>query len=746
MILNNVEKYSVEGDDFGGVQSKIDEKDFSKLYTILSGLYKNIYESIIREYASNAWDSHKDAGCENKPIMIKLDSDELIIQDYGIGMTSDTLENVYFNFLNSTKSDSNDFLGAFGLGSKSALSYTHTMFVESIKDGMLNKYMFSKESTGIPEYTLLVQEETDAGNGTKITIPLKQGDAIYFSRAIVSQLTYFPNVYVIDDITPFNNDYKLYEGKNFIATDANTNNITKICLGCVNYPIDWDELGFSNPLRIPVALKFNIGDLPVIPSRESIEYNKGVADIIKKKLDAACDEITKIYEKEGSLEYDNLKQYIDYLNSTNSISRKVELTKDFAIDVPTNSLNLKKATLKGTNNHVSIVNNIGVDYRYSHKTLSDSGRLVSSHRSGEISYNILTSTVYNFVLYNHDEDIANTRKNLYIRETQGRVVFIRKRKPTLSAYKKTILVGVPKKRWREVIKIHQHYAEQYVSDHVKKYSDLNYPLSWWRDRLRRNRTSPFITRLRDLRDKTISIGVPTFFTYHYKFANEDIKLSELRKRRWIVYGIKGHDDDNLIALFTNFRNVYDIYSIMTVAKNNEPLMDSLPNAISIEELLKSKHRQLIRIATSAKVEELISQKNTWLSEWGNDVYKLINSDIHEKSIKVREYLIENSLATTGRDELLEMINEFITDADLIDTELIKYAVEVKKYCDYMDDIQKDFKTGELCMPDSIDDYKRIKRLTSIMKSEGIRVNADWYVKDEFNSVLKLISDDTEETN
>jgi len=117
MILQNNTVNIIDGDSFGVVtESKINDKKLSKLFGILSGLYKNIEESIVREYASNCWDSHIMAGKQDVPIMIKLtdngDDSYISFQDFGLGMESDTMNKIYFNYLDSTKEENDSVIGA----------------------------------------------------------------------------------------------------------------------------------------------------------------------------------------------------------------------------------------------------------------------------------------------------------------------------------------------------------------------------------------------------------------------------------------------------------------------------------------------------------------------------------------------------------------------------------------------------------------------------------------------------------
>lgn len=47
----------------------------------------------------------------------------LEFKDFGIGMSEDTIMTVFTQYGNSTKNDSNDEVGGFGIGSKTAFCY-----------------------------------------------------------------------------------------------------------------------------------------------------------------------------------------------------------------------------------------------------------------------------------------------------------------------------------------------------------------------------------------------------------------------------------------------------------------------------------------------------------------------------------------------------------------------------------------------------------------------------------------------
>lgn len=119
MILKEENVIQIDGDIAEErFESKINKEKLSKLYGMLSGLYRNVPGSIIREYCSNAVDAMKEAGKEDEPIYVYLhretENSYLLIKDTGVGMSPDTMKNIYFNYLDSTKELSDDFIGSFG--------------------------------------------------------------------------------------------------------------------------------------------------------------------------------------------------------------------------------------------------------------------------------------------------------------------------------------------------------------------------------------------------------------------------------------------------------------------------------------------------------------------------------------------------------------------------------------------------------------------------------------------------------
>ena len=84
-----------------------------------SGLYSDKVRAVLREIGCNAHDAHVAAGSPSRPFLVKLPNaldDRFYIQDWGPGLSHDEVMQLYTTYFASTKQDSNDYTGAFGLG------------------------------------------------------------------------------------------------------------------------------------------------------------------------------------------------------------------------------------------------------------------------------------------------------------------------------------------------------------------------------------------------------------------------------------------------------------------------------------------------------------------------------------------------------------------------------------------------------------------------------------------------------
>jgi hypothetical protein len=285
MIVNNEDNGSVVS---SGLVSEVAFKIelAGKAFRMLSdGLYTNKQGSIVRELSCNALDSHKAVGKADVPFEIHLPSiyePTFSVRDFGLGMSPDMIENTYATYFKSTKDNSNDAVGGFGLGGKTPFCYTTSFSITSIYEGVKYFYTAMLGNNGVPVVSRFGEEPTDEINGVTIEFNVKERDYRRFGEEVVSQLRFFNvkptllnNVY---DLEFENIDYRETFG-NFRVSDSLDG--LYIVQGEVGYPVDMTELrdkvsdenlSLFN-LYTDGAMFFDIGQIEVTVSRESVQFS-----------------------------------------------------------------------------------------------------------------------------------------------------------------------------------------------------------------------------------------------------------------------------------------------------------------------------------------------------------------------------------------------------------------------------------------------------------------------------------------
>jgi hypothetical protein len=171
-------------------------RNSAKAFNILSsGLYANKVRAIIRELSCNAVDSHTAAGKMDTPFDVHLPNTLepwFSIRDYGTGLTHEQVSQIYTTYFESTKTNSNEFIGALGLGSKSPFSYTDNFTVTAVKDGVKGIYTAFINEAGVPSIALMMTEATDDPSGVEVKFAVNDRyDFDKFRQEASTVYTYF---------------------------------------------------------------------------------------------------------------------------------------------------------------------------------------------------------------------------------------------------------------------------------------------------------------------------------------------------------------------------------------------------------------------------------------------------------------------------------------------------------------------------------------------------------------------------
>lgn len=267
-------------------------KTTAKAFSILSSsLYSDKVLAPIRELSCNAYDAHVAAGKKDVPFEVKLPTalDQTFhVKDYGTGLSHEGVMRLYTTYFDSTKTESDDYIGALGLGSKSPFAYTDRFTVESRFNGMKMLYSAFINERGIPALVKLCEDQpTDELNGLTVSFVVRRGDEFVFADSARSALMFFsPAPTIIGTTsTPYKVE-KVAEGTNWYMRNRLSNETrapagTFVVQGAVAYPVDRGILQ-SNGLPADIyvlaganlTLVVDIGDVDVAPSREALSYTK----------------------------------------------------------------------------------------------------------------------------------------------------------------------------------------------------------------------------------------------------------------------------------------------------------------------------------------------------------------------------------------------------------------------------------------------------------------------------------------
>lgn len=309
--------------DIKEFKTSIDPKNLEFITTLLSSnLYSDPEQSFIREIVSNAWDSHVEAGTTDIPVIVKFSRDggyySVTIRDYGVGLSPERFQEVYCNIGSSTKRESNEFIGGFGIGKYSSLACSNTVYITSFYEGKAYYYVMVKSGNSITT-NLLMEKATQEKNGVEITVK-NIIDITPYEKAL-QYIIFFPNVYIYGSSNATTiNEAKLKRFTNFAAASINVS--SKLLLGNVLYPLQKYHLAFDVRDFIDkiestgIVIKFDVGEINITPNRENIIYSSDTIKKIEQRIRAAKAELDALVNKKVSKDYNDIIMYNDAISGT----------------------------------------------------------------------------------------------------------------------------------------------------------------------------------------------------------------------------------------------------------------------------------------------------------------------------------------------------------------------------------------------------------------------------------------------
>jgi hypothetical protein len=301
----------------------------AKAFSVLSAtLYKNPIRAIVRELSCNAIDAHKEAGNPN-PFQIGLPNafgSDFWVEDFGVGMTTEMVEKIYTTYFASTKDQSNDAIGGFGIGSKTPFAYTTQFSVRSRKDGKETTALCFLNDARIPQFKVVSVLDTKEGNGTKVSFVVRERDFDRFVQETITTCLFLEKMPAIvagrdefEESLPYHNSRKISAvefdscreqiGAGII--DEMTRSVLNrtfgsdpiIVMGNVPYRFDCDEVfadveGYKQGTTQRKVQRYyenkrifhcELGEITMQPSREVLSYDDKTKARLRKMFSGDFD-------------------------------------------------------------------------------------------------------------------------------------------------------------------------------------------------------------------------------------------------------------------------------------------------------------------------------------------------------------------------------------------------------------------------------------------------------------------------
>lgn len=289
-----------------------------KVFKILSSdLYTNKIRAVVRELITNMIDAHALNGNPEKFIIQvpgRLDP-RFVCRDFGPGMSDfdiqgdDNSPGLYNSYFSSSKAESNDFIGGFGLGSKSPFSYTDTFSITSYHKGEIRGYVAYMDGDGPQIKPTFVKEMgPDDKTGIEIVVPVEEKDFRNFAYEVSYIMRPFKDLAIINGLDreiDYFPDFDDYYGVNPERYWPDRGGLYAIYGGIV-YPIDGvirdrNWLSIRNEVNY---IKFPMGSLDIAPSREALSLDdrtrKNIIERVKELSEKAFTEDVKRFKESTS--------------------------------------------------------------------------------------------------------------------------------------------------------------------------------------------------------------------------------------------------------------------------------------------------------------------------------------------------------------------------------------------------------------------------------------------------------------
>ena len=347
IVADNKSKKVVQSHDFEAVTCTIDAEDMRYVASLLRNNYSNTQLAVIREISANAIDANVEANCSKK-IEITLPSKmnpNFCVRDFGNGLSQEDVFGLYSKYGKSTKRNSNDYVGFFGIGRFSPLAYGDNFTCVSFHGGTKSSYNVYVDEHDDTKIVKLFSEPSNEPTGLEIQVAISEQDIDNFRDSCKKFFKHFPDKdmpkFLGADDKFIKRDKILLESKKddwFFIESENSyyyrhHGNSHVIMGRVAYPLDSNAIDVKNYVsdesQIKVIenllqepnfyLRVPLGCVKLHHSREALEYNKPTQKFVVQLMIEVVKEIQELAQEKLADSEDLFEAKANYARIVNSL-------------------------------------------------------------------------------------------------------------------------------------------------------------------------------------------------------------------------------------------------------------------------------------------------------------------------------------------------------------------------------------------------------------------------------------------
>lgn len=300
MIIETTKKNIQSSGNIQSASCTIDAEDMRYIASLLRNNYSDTILATMREIIANGIDVSNGRKVDVQ-LPTKLEPN-FIVRDYGCGLSEEDMMGLYTKYGKSTKRDSNNAIGGFGIGRFAPLSYADSFIVMSVCDGQKTAYSIRVDENDDTVVSKMYSESTDEDNGIYVQVPIKNadlGDFILkfknFSQYLADKINLLNEEF--DQRLPnFSTDMFDVYLKEGYADHSSMSRRAQVLMGGILYPVVQNTKypAFVNGL----VYKAEIGEFKLHHSREALEYNDKTVEALRKASDKIIESFKRKSEDE----------------------------------------------------------------------------------------------------------------------------------------------------------------------------------------------------------------------------------------------------------------------------------------------------------------------------------------------------------------------------------------------------------------------------------------------------------------